>query len=123
MSRAVVILVVLLFSTILAANAMAKQEPSPIPIIPAVLVGGCIDFNSDTVCGPGDADADGYHDWLEGQVGSDPYNAASTPEYALLDEQQGHAGRIDRSEEVDQIGVVIFGVGGGLPIGKGQPRP
>lgn len=46
----------------------------------------CIDFDVDS-CSPSDIDGDGTSDDREGQMGSDPVDALSTPEHGLLDEQ------------------------------------
>lgn len=73
-------------------QAKPKQE-QPIPWVNPIAdeISECIDFTSETVCGPIDppGDTDGYSDVQEIALGSDPNNAASTPEYALLDEQTG----------------------------------
>lgn len=72
------------------------QQEQPIPWIDLDIASGisdCIDFDNGSFCGPFDpaqsGDTDGYPDLQEIALGSDPNNAASTPEYALLDEQTG----------------------------------
>lgn len=55
----------------------------------------CIDFNSDS-CWPGDDDNDGFPTYTETVTGSDPGDANSTPENALLDEQTGSSTCADR---------------------------
>ena len=58
-------------------------------VLPIPVLGACIDFDAGDACSPADADGDGYANTFEIGLGSDPHNAASTPEYALLDEQSG----------------------------------
>jgi hypothetical protein len=64
-------------------------KPPPYDAVPFVMpfppgLAICIDFTASDEC-----DSDGWSGAIERQLGSDPNNGASTPEYGLVDEQLG----------------------------------
>jgi hypothetical protein len=91
-SRTGILLGLALIVVVLGASAVeAKGHNHPrngqVPFVGPVAP--CIDFDSSSVCNPDDDDADGWAGEVETRLGSDPHDAASTPEYGLLDEQTG----------------------------------
>jgi hypothetical protein len=90
---------------LIAFDDLYIQEYGCLFQIPDVLA--CIDFSADS-CSEDDPDGDDFPDYVEINLGSDPNNGFSTPEYGLLDEQSGSNACSD-DEDNDLDGFVDRG--------------